>query len=263
MSYDTILVSQHDGVMTLTINRPARKNAFNIQQYNDISAALRAAKDDVSVQVVVLTGCEGAFSAGQDLTDATARQGPAEAGPAGFPGYVEALFDFDKPLLAAVNGVAVGVGVTTLFHCDVVYVAESARLRLPFASLGIVAEAASSYLLPALIGHQKAAEILYTGRWLTSADALEFGMCAKVLPDDKVLAETQALAAEIALQAPSAVRETKRLLMAIRQDGARAAHERELAALGRCFGSPENMEAVMAFMQKRKPDFVKLRQAKN
>lgn len=260
MSYETILTSAENGVLTISINRPARKNAFNIQQYNDISAALNAAKEDAGVLAVVLTGCEGAFSAGQDLTDASGRQGPT-GGPAGFPAYVETLLGFDKPLLAAVNGVAVGVGVTTLFHCDIVYMAESARLRLPFASLGIVAEAGSSYLLPQLIGHQKAAELLYTGRWIAAADALVLGLCARVVPDADILRATRELAGEIAEQAPSAVRETKRLLMAVRRDGALAAHERELAALARCFGSPENMEAVMAFMQKRKPDFAKLRAA--
>lgn len=261
MSYETIKTELKGGVMTITINRPAKKNAFNIQQYNDISAALRAAKDDVNVQVVVLTGCEGAFSAGQDLLDSNARPGPA-GGSAGFPAYVETLVDFDKPLLAAVNGVAVGVGVTTLFHCDVVYAAESARFRMPFAALGIVAEAASSVLLPAQIGFQKAAEILYTARWVSSAEAEQLGICARVLPDAQLLPEVNALAATIAEQAPSAVRETKRLLMAGRREATLAAHHRELEALGRCFGTPENMEAVMAFMQKRKPDFAKLRAPK-
>lgn len=261
MSYETIKTDLQQGVLTLTINRPAKKNAFNIQQYNDLSAALRAAKDDANIQVVVLTGCEGAFSAGQDLMDSNARPSTTSGG-GGFPGYVEALVDFDKPLLAAVNGVAVGVGVTTLFHCDVVYAAESARFRMPFAALGIVAEAASSVLLPAQIGYQKAAEILYTARWVSSAEALELGMVARVVPDAQLMPEVSALAASIAEQAPSAVRETKRLLLAGRREATLAAHQRELAALSRCFGTPENMEAVMAFMQKRKPDFAKLRAAK-
>ena len=263
MSYDTILTEISDDVLTITINRPQKKNAFNIQQYNEISSVLRDAKDNDDVLAVILTGTEGAFSAGQDLTSASPPSSEPEAdtgAPAGFAGYAEILQHFDKPLLAAVNGVAVGVGVTTLFNCDIVYIAESARFRMPFTALGIVPEACSSVLLPMLVGYQKAAEIFFTSRWISADEFYELGLCAEIVSDDQVLAKARETAAVIAEQAPSSVRETKRLMLAARQDAMAQAHERELAALSRSFGTPENMEAMMAFMQKRKPDFKKARQ---
>ncbi len=259
MPFETISTDLTNRVLTITINRPHKKNAFNVQQYNDIRDALRAARNDDDTGAVLLTGSGGAFSAGQDLSDmgATVNPQPGEIG--GFAGYQEELITFDKPLLSAVNGVAVGIGVTTLFLSDIVYLAESARLRMPFVSLGIVPEAGSSLLLQQIVGPQVAAELLYTAGWISSERAQELGMCARVVPDDQLLDQMTELAETIAAQPPNSLRETKRLLMATRADALRAATEAEMDALVRTVGSPENMEAIMAFMEKRAPDFAKLR----
>ena len=152
-----------------------------------------------------------------------------------------------------------GIGATFLFHCDVVYVGESIRLRLPFVGLGLVPEAASSYLLPALIGSQRAAELLFTAEWIDAAKALEVGIAARVFPDDQLLEATLARARAIAEFPVSALQGTKRTLLAARAAGVRAAHDAEIDGMAALAGSPENMEAIAAFLEKRKPDFKQFR----
>ena len=187
MSSELILRKKEDAVLLLTMNRPERRNAFNHHLYKALADALVEAAADDDVHVVVVTGTGGAFSAGQDFSEMTDAP-PADAGPHGFAVLMDVLCTFDKPVIAAVNGVAVGLGMTMLLHCDVVYVAESARMRCPFVTLGVVPEAASSYLLPATIGFQRAAEVLYTAAWIDAARALELGIAARVLPDAELLA---------------------------------------------------------------------------
>src|SRR5690606_4988743 len=156
--------------------------AFNNPLYKELASALRDAAANDDVHVVVITGTAGAFSAGQDFSEMNA--GPAvDSGPHGFQVLMDALCAFDKPLIAAVNGVAVGIGMTMLLHCDVVYVGESVRMRCPFVTLGVVPEAASSYLLPAIIGFQRAAEVLYTAQWIDAPRAVELGLAARMVPD--------------------------------------------------------------------------------
>jgi enoyl-CoA hydratase/carnithine racemase len=257
MSSDLILTTREDAVLSLTMNRPQRRNAFNNDLYRALAGALRDARAEADVHVVVVTGTAGAFSAGQDFSEMT--EAPADAGPHGFQLLMDVLCEFDKPLLAAVNGVAVGLGMTMLLHCDVVYLAESARMRCPFVTLGVVPEAASSYLLPATIGFQRAAEVLYTAQWLDAARALELGLAARVLPDAELLDATLAKAREIAAHPPRAVQHTKRLLVATRSDAIRAARAREDEAFTERIGSPENLEAITAFFERRAPDFRRTR----
>ncbi len=254
MSSELILKKKENAVLLLTMNRPERRNAFNHGLYRALSDALADAAADDDVHVVVLTGTSGAFSAGQDFSEMTDAP-PADAGPHGFQLLMDALCAFDKPVIAAVNGVAVGIGMTMLLHCDVVYVAESARMRCPFVTLGVVPEAASSYLLPLIVGFQRAAEVLYTAAWVDAARALELGIAARVLPDADVLPTALAKAAEIAVHPPGAVRHTKRLLLATRADQVRAARRREDEAFAERIGSPENIEAITAFFETRTPDF--------
>ena len=150
------------------------------------------------------------------------------------------------------NGVGVGVGLTMLLHCDLVYVAERARLRAPFLSLGLVPEAGSTLLLAMWVGHQRAAEIFFTGEWVSAEQAVELGLAARALPEEELLPATLATAAAIAKQPLAALRETKRLLLATRADALRAARAREDAVQVTRIGSPENAAAIRQFLQERK-----------
>jgi enoyl-CoA hydratase/carnithine racemase len=249
---ETILEEHGDGVLVLTMNRPKQRNAFNSRMWHDFRDALADAQDAPAVRAVVVTGRDGAFSAGQDLGEMTSGEDP------GFRGVMDRLCSFDKPLLAAVNGVGVGFGLTLLLHCDVVYVAEGARLRPPFVTLGVVPEAASSYLLPVTIGWKAAAEVLFTADWIDAAQAVRLGLASRLCAPDELLPAVRAVAARIAAQPPQSVRHTKRLLMATRDDQIRAAREREDAAFVERIGTAENLEAISAFFEKRRPDFSKL-----
>ncbi len=250
---ETVLEAREGGVLVLTLNRPRQRNAFNRRMWHDLRDALRDAQEDRAVRVVIVTGSPGAFSAGQDLGEMTG----VDEDP-GFGTFMDRLGIFDKPLLAAVNGVGVGIGLTLLLHCDVVFVAEGARLRPPFVTLGVVPEAASSYLLPAVIGWQRAAEVLFTADWIDAARAVEIGLASRLCTPETLLAETRALATRIAAQPPEAVRHTKRLLLATRQDQILAARAREDEAFTERIGTAENLEAIQAFFEKRPPDFSKL-----
>jgi enoyl-CoA hydratase/carnithine racemase len=255
MAGETVLEERAGGVLTLIWNRPDRRNAFDERMWREGRDALRAARSDDRVRVVVVTGAGEAFSAGQDLGEMASP--PGGEGPA-FPGFMDALCALDKPLLAAVNGVGVGIGLTLLLHCDVVWIAEEARLRAPFVTLGVVPEAASSYLLPLQVGHQRAAEVLYTAEWIDAARAVTLGIASRALPRARLLPELRALAERIAAQPLGALRHTKRLLLAVRADGIRAARAREDATFRVRVGSPENIEALRAFLEKRPARFVEV-----
>jgi enoyl-CoA hydratase/carnithine racemase len=242
---DTVLEDREGNVLVLTLNRPGKRNAVNRQMWRELRDAFRDAEQDPAVRVAVLTGAAGAFTAGQDLGEMTSGEEP------GFGALIDCLCAFDKPLLAAVNGVGVGFGLTVLLHCDVVYIAAGARLRPPFVALGVVPEAASSYLLPAAIGWQRAAELLFTAEWIDAERAVELGIATRVCPPEELLPAVRALAAQIATQPPGAVRATKRLLMATRVEQIRAARAREDHAFTERIGSPENLEAIGAFFEKR------------
>ncbi len=246
-----------NGILTVTLNRPEKKNAFNKAQWLGLRDAFNEARENDDVTVVILTGAGDAFSAGVDLTDF----GDSGDEPQPFDLLFEALLALDKPLLAAAKGVGIGFGATVLFHCDIVYVGESVRLRFPFANLGLVMEAASSYLMQVCLGPQQAAELLFTAEWIDAQRALETGIAARVYPDEDLLIKTQEKAREIALWPLSALREMKRILKLFHNDGIKAAKTAEDEGMGKLVGSPENMEAITAFMEKRKPDFKKLKKA--
>jgi enoyl-CoA hydratase/carnithine racemase len=240
-----------DGVRTLVFDRPEARNAFDSTQYRLLKNALDRAADDDSVKVVILTGEGEAFTAGQDLAEMARPAAGAVGGEHPFGACLDRVVDFDKPLLAAVNGVGVGLGLTILLHCDVVYIAQGARLRVPFVSLGVVPEAASSYLLPLRVGAQAAAEILYTADWVTSARAVEIGLAARELPRERLLPEMQAFAARIAEHPLGALRHTKRLVRAADREAIRSARAREDQAFRERVGTPENLEAIRAFFAKK------------
>jgi enoyl-CoA hydratase/carnithine racemase len=228
-------VRDDDGVRLVAFNRPQVRNAFNIDLYQAVTAALVDATSDNSVRVVVLTGRGGAFSSGQDLDEMA--QIVAGAGPPGiekgFRGMLDAVAACPKPLLAAVNGPAIGLGFTVLAHCDLVLVAESARFRVPFAELGVPAEAASSYLFPVRMGWQQAARLLLLSEWVTASEAVEYGMALRMVPDDRLLEDAIELAQRIAAMPTDAVQAIKRLMWAAHADAVLGARTREDEAFRR------------------------------
>jgi enoyl-CoA hydratase/carnithine racemase len=223
---DGIGVADHERVRTLTLCRPSRLNAFTSASYSALAAALTAAASDHEVRVVELVGAGRAFSSGVDLDALAAAADPAEYRDS-FALLLQELSAFPKPLLAGVHGAAVGFGMTILLHADVVVVADDARLRAPFAALGMAPEAASSVLLPALVGPQQAAELLFTGRWITAEEAVKLGLAARRCAPGDLRRELRALARQIAVHPPEAIAAAKRLLRSGRAEQAEAALGRE------------------------------------
>ncbi len=250
----TVLKESKDGILLLTLNRPDKKNAFNAEQWKALAAELDAAREDDDVTVVVLTGAGIDFSAGQDLKDSV-----VSGALLSYRILERAVIDFDKPLIAAARGVAVGGGATILFHCDVVYVGESLRLRMPFNSLAMAPEFASSYMLQAIVGPQRAAEFLMTAQWIDAEKAVASGIASRKFTDDELLPRAMAKAAEIAQWPLISLRETKRCLKMAHKAGIDAAIKTEHEAMDRLSDTPEKTEAVTAFIEKRKPDFRNLR----
>ena len=223
-------IDDDSGVRVLTFDRPDARNAFNPELYNAVRVALEAAAAHDAVKVCVVTGAGDIFSAGQDLKVlARLKDDPAAANT--FDPFARAVAAFDKPLIAAVNGAAVGVGTTMLLHCDLVLVSDTARFKLPFVSLGLVPEAGSSLLLPATIGPQAAAYYLLTGDWMDAEEAVARGLAWKRCPPEGLLNETLEIARRIATAPLDALRNSKRLLQAARSDALTAALDREVAHL--------------------------------
>jgi len=250
---DVVRISDDDRVRLITLHRPDVLNAFNDALYDGVRDALGGAAERSDIAVAVVTGAGRAFSAGQDLSpDAHA---PHDGRPHGFGPFMDAVDSFPKPLIAAVNGLGVGIGLTFLLHCDVVLIASDARLRAPFVSLGLTGEASSTYLLPERIGHQRAAELLYTARWVQAQEVVDIGLALRTCEPGETLDEATSLAREIAAMPVPSLVETKRLLLAAHHAEVRAARERENLAFGSLGGGPANREAVAAFREKREPDF--------
>lgn len=244
-------VTLDNRILLIRFNRPEKKNAFDRAGWLALRDALVRAREDDDVCVVVLSGAGKDFSAGVDLTDFAGD--PNEQPP--FEQMMDELCRLDKPLLAAAKGVAVGFGATALFHCDVVYVGESLRMRLPFVNLGLVPEAASSYLLQAMIGSRRAAELFYSAEWIDATRAMESGIATRVYPDAELLEKTLLKAAEIAQWPMRSLRATKRCLMEAHRAGVAAARKVEMEGMLQQAGSPENVEAITAFLEKRKPNW--------
>jgi enoyl-CoA hydratase/carnithine racemase len=237
------------GVRVIAFNRPAVRNAFDTTMYQEVTAALRAADGDETVGAVVLTGRGTAFTSGQDLAEmaAIATGTAVEGAGQGFMGLLECLIDLSVPLLAAVNGVAVGLGFTLLPHCNLVLVDAGARLRVPFAELGVPPEAASSVLFPAVMGWQQAARVLLTSDWVSAPELVELGLALKVCAEGAVLDETVALAARIAAHPRAATRASTSLVRAARRDAVVEANRREQAAFGTLLAGAVGSGALAEF----------------
>jgi enoyl-CoA hydratase/carnithine racemase len=240
---DQLVLAADDGpVRILTLNRPTRLNAFTSASYRRLAQLLQDAAENPDVLVVVLRGQGRAFCSGVDLEELgdEASRGGQKLGET-FDALVAELLGFAKPLVAAVHGPAVGFGATILLHCDVVLVADDARLRFPFTALSTAPEAGSSALLPAIVGPQRAAELLFTSRWIDAAEAVSYGLALSTCPREHLDAEAGALAGRIAQQPAAAVASSKRLLRTDRMQMVSAASRRERAEaawLSAKFGPP-------------------------
>lgn len=253
-----VRVEDRDRVRLLVLDRPQALNAFNDALYDAVRDALEEAARRPDLAVVVVTGAGRAFSAGQDLDELASPPEHTDGAPHGFRPFMETLESFPKPLLAAVNGIGVGIGLTMLLHCDLVWMAREARLRAPFVRLGVTAEAGSTFLLPARVGWQEAAHILYTSDWIDAERAVAAGLAWRAVSGERLLDETLEVAARIAAMPLPSLVETKKLLLAGRLEAARAARAREDRVFARLAGGPANREAIAAFRERREPDFRKL-----
>ena len=248
-----IVTEELQGVLRVEIRRPEKKNALTAAMYGRLAEVFQEAASDPDVRVLLLHGQPGAFTAGNDLGEFL-HDPPADEDAPVFR-FLAAFRDFPKPFLAAVTGVAVGIGTTMLLHCDLAYAGEGARFQLPFVGLGLCPEAASSLLLPALVGRARAAEIILLGEPFDAARAREIGLVNAVLPDAEVLDHALGQARRLAGQPPAAVRLAKQLLNRSRAALVGEAMAEEDRQFKTRLVSPEAKEAFGAFLEKRKPDF--------
>jgi len=244
-----------NGVATIEIARPEKKNALTRAMYQAMADALVAVNADKAVRAVLIQGQPSIFTSGNDIEDFMGSP-PRDMDAPVFQ-FMRALLACEKPVVAAVNGAAIGIGTTLLLHCDFVYVADDSRLAMPFVSLGLVPEFASSLVVPGLMGNRRAADKLLLGDPFTGEQAVECGIANAVLPAAEVVAHARRVAERFNNLAPSAVRETKRLMRSHSAEQVKAAVETEAEIFGARLRSPEATEAFQAFFQKRAPDFSK------
>ena len=242
-----------NGVATIEIARPEKKNALTMAMYDDMANALKAAGDNPTVRAVLFTGQPGIFTSGNDLEDFMQR--PPQGLDSPVFRFMKALLECEKPVVVAVTGAAIGIGCTMLLHSDLVYVSDEARLAMPFVSLGLVPEFASSLLVPQLMGHRKAAEKLMLGDPITAAEAVDSGFANAVLPATEVLPHARRMAERFNQLPPSAVKQTKALMRRWQSEKVLDVMGVEGEQFGKNLRSPEAREAFQAFFEKRRPDF--------
>ena len=251
-----ILATRRGASLELAFNRPARRNALTNAMYDALTEALAGAERDEGVRAIVFHGDEQAFTAGNDLADFLERPPAGEDSPV-FR-FIQAVLAGTKPLIAAANGNAVGIGTTLLLHCDLVYAGENAKFSLPFASLGLLPEFASSYTLPRIAGYHRAAEMLLLGEPYGAQQALAAGFVNRVLPPAETLGAARAAADRICALPAKSVRLTRQLLREVDRAPISARALQEAQHFRQMLGEPPAREAMSAFMEKRKPDFSKL-----
>ena len=250
-----ILTHTEAGVLTITLNRLERKNSITAAMYGAMADALAHGAADAGTRVAVLQGHETVFSAGNDIGDFL--NNPAQGGESPVFRFLRGIATFPKPLLAAVCGPAVGVGTTMLFHCDLVYAGDNAAFSMPFVNLGLCPEAASSLLVPRMLGYHRAAEALLLGEPFMAEAALEVGLVNRVLPPTEANAYAQAQARKLAAKPLTSLVETKKLMKQGQQDAVLGQMQEEGVVFSRMLREPAAREAFTAFMEKRKPDFTK------
>jgi enoyl-CoA hydratase/carnithine racemase len=249
-----VVTASEGAVLRIQLNRPEKKNALTVAMYAALSDAIERADADPAVRVMLLHGAGDAFTAGNDLQDFAAAAGKADAErPAGR--FLQVISHAAKPIVAAVQGSAVGIGTTMLLHCDFAYAADSARFHLPFVNLSICPEAASSFLLPMWAGYARAAKLLMLGEPFSAAEAHAAGFVTEVVPAAEVLAAAEATARKLAEKPPRALRLVKQLMRRPLMPHIEATMAEELRHFMALIKSPEAKEAFAAFFEKRKPDF--------
>ena len=250
---DAVGVGTPDGgILELTLNRPEKKNALTGEMYHRLADSLNAADRDDAVRVVLIRGAGDCFCSGNDIGEFLTGRDPDAISPGMM--FLEAVSRFEKPLIAAVRGAAVGIGTTLLLHCDLVYAAANATFQVPFVNLGLCPEGGSSFLLPRRIGHQRASEMLLLGEPISARTAMEFGLVNQVCRNAALMDEVFRHARRLAAQPPEAVRLTKRLL----KQSQRASISETLRLEGRHFaerlGSVDFQQAAAAFFSRRRSD---------
>lgn len=240
-------------VLTLSLNRPERKNALSLAMYSALAELINTANQDAAIRVIVLTGTDEFFTSGNDLVDFMNEPDIHPAHPV--VRFIDALRNSVKPVVAVVRGHAVGIGTTLLLHCDLVYAAEDARLQLPFVNLGLCPEYASSYLVPRLVGQQKAAELFLLGEPFSGAEAAAMGLVTRAVPWDELSAYAQEKIQRLAKQPPAAVKRSKALLRAATHALVDSALQAEYRGFAEGLASEECKESITAFFEKRAPDF--------
>jgi len=251
-----IITERSGGILRVEFNRPAQKNAMTAAMYTSLADILKAADADEAVHVVLWHGAGDAFCAGNDIGDFL--KNPPGPGESPQSALLNALIAFEKPIVVAVQGVAIGGGTTMLTHCDFVYAAESAKFKLPFIDLGLVPEFGSSFSIPARIGHLRAAELFLLGEFFTAARAAELGLVTRVVPDPDLLATATATAQKLAAKPDGALRASKRLLKQASIGQLKEAAKSESREFSQRLRSPEAIEAFTAFREKRPPNFSNL-----
>ncbi len=251
-----ILIHNEAGICTITFNRADKKNSITRAMYQSMADALAAAKDDDATRVVVFQGHEAIFSAGNDIADFL--DSPPSTMDSPVFKFLQGIANFPKPVLASVCGPAVGIGTTMLFHCDLVYAGDNAAFSMPFVNLGLCPEAASSLLVPQMLGYHRAAEALLLGEPFMAEAALEVGLVNRVLPPLEANNYAQSTARKLAAKPISSLIETKRLMKKNTSAVVLQVMAEEAASFGRMLQEPAAREAFGAFMQKRKPDFSKV-----
>lgn len=246
---------ERDGpVLQIAINRPEKKNALTADMYNALADAVETAEEDAAIRVFLLYGQGDAFTAGNDLEDFMRKPWKGQAVPPAVR-FIRSVASAKKPIVAAVHGLAVGVGTTILLHCDLVYAAEDTKFMMPFINLGIVPEAASTVLLPLLIGPQRASELFLLGAPVTAQRAHEVGMVNAVVSREALQPTARGIAQQLAEKPRGAALACKELMKrGFRSEVERALSE-EVSVISERLDSPETKEALSAFMEKRKPDF--------
>jgi enoyl-CoA hydratase/carnithine racemase len=242
-----ILRKQEGNILVLSFNRPAKMNALTRSMYAGLATGLNEAAGDFGIRAVILTSEDQHFTAGNDISDFM--NNPPTSESSEVSQFLESLLNFPKPLIAAVKGNAVGVGTTMLLHCDVVVASPSAKFSMPFASLGLVPEAGSSFLFPQLVGYQRAARIFMTGESFDAPSAVEMGLVTSIENDP--VNEAMKIAQQIAEQPPQAIINTKALLKARSHDAVAAVMKAEFEIFAMALQSEEAMEAFMKFMSKK------------
>lgn len=247
-----ILIRREGAVLQLTMSSPQKKNAISQAMYLSLAAALNDAAEDPQIHVVVIQGAGGVFTSGNDVNDFSPRS-EGQKPPSLI--FLESIVSFPKPLVAKVEGLAIGVGCTMLLHCDLVYAHEDTRFRLPFVNLGLVPEAASSYLIPRMMGHVAAAELLLLGDMFSASVAKEAGLISAVGSSDTINRRVDEVAAQLAAKPPGALQQTKALMRNPNTDGLIQRVHMESQIFGACVVGPEFAEASAALREKRAPDF--------